>query len=140
LFSSSITKLYTAKSRHKSIRYEILYSLVALPAYDTPRSEYFWPDVPLIQDSNSLLESNDPSLAPIQRSSLPPEHYHPYVSGRVACVLIGILDSGYVAFLILGRARSWSGCFERLGIFKIHRPFLTKNWHKSFKVREFFIV
>jgi hypothetical protein len=54
--------------------------------------------------------------------------------------MIAILDSGFVAFLVLGRASVRTGAFERLGVFRIHHGFLPDGWYDSLSVKEFLIV
>jgi hypothetical protein len=121
-------------------KYNIKFSLAVLSAYDTPRSEFFIPDVPLIAEPASPPEDDNCFEASVRRSTFSPGHTHSPSSGTVSCAMIATLDSGYVAFMVLGRAPSRTGAFERLGIFKIHQLFLIEGWYESLNVGEFLIV
>jgi hypothetical protein len=135
-----LATLHIAAVTGMKTEHSIIYSFAGLPVYNVPRSEFFWPDVPLVKESTSSSEDNSFFEPSIQRSTFSPGHTRPPISGTVSCVMITTLDSGYVAFMILGRAPSRPGAFERLGIFKIHQLFLSEGWYDSLSVGEFFIV
>jgi len=119
--------------------YSIKNSLASLSTYNAARYEFFWPDVPLIAEPASPPENNSFFEPSIRRSTRSQVHNHSPISGTISCVMIATLDSGYTAFMVLGRAPSPTGAFHRLGIYQIHHV-LTEDWRDSLDVKEFLIV
>lgn len=116
-------------------KYNIVHSMSAPSHYNTLRSEFFWPDVPM---EASISPSGHAALqTSVQRSSYDSQLT---ISGTVSCVLIAMLGGGYFAFMVLGQASSRAGAFERLGIYKVHHIFLIEGWCDSLDVREFLVI
>jgi len=102
---------------------------------------YLWecfPDVPLKEDQN--LNAEETPTNTIQRSDLKPGANRPAISGAVSCLLL--TQVGQEAFfMIVGKSRTHSGAFERLGILKaVPEDRFWEDWYGQLKVSEFLVV